>query len=141
MRASGQGGVITRREFFVTDADKAKHKLDLLEEGTSLELGVALKQATWFGESCYGIVNTRRGRAIRVKAEDHAKVAEQVRPGDANKFLGEKWEVSGLPVATSKDALVVFLDPCVVVPEHSFRQGSRRTWVVRARTPPAVTKV
>ena len=35
----------------------------------------------------------------------------------------------------------MFLDPWEVSPEYTFRQGSRRTWVVRARTAPAVSKV
>lgn len=43
---------------------------------------------------------------------------------------------SGLPVTTGKDAVRNFASGWTVEPLFSFRQGWRRTWVVRAMTPP-----
>ena len=38
-------------------------------------------------------------------------------------------------------ALIEFFDNLRISPEYRFRQGSRRTWIVRAATEPHITKV
>ncbi len=68
-------------------------------------------------------------------------MVKQLHPNDADRFLGTRWEVSGLPLATSKEALVAFLHPWTVSPEYTYRQGVRRTWIVRARDQPGANKV
>ena len=40
-----------------------------------------------------------------------------------------------------RSALIEFLDTWRVIPEYTFRQGVRRTWLVRATTIPHITKV
>ena len=89
----------------------------------------------------HGVVPTRKGLAIRVKAEDYTGAVQKIRPDDAQRFLGKTWEVSGLPLAMGKEALEAFLKPWVASPVYTFKQGMRRTWVVRSTEEPGVTKV
>ncbi len=138
LKAGGADGVFTR-SFFTSDEERAKFKIVPLEDGTTLDM--AQGKAHWLGEIAFGIVTTRRGLAIRVKAGDYEQAVRRLHPEDTDRFLGSRWAVSGLPLATSKDALVAFLHPWRVSPEHTFRQGTRRTWIVRAQESPGVTKV
>ena len=138
LRASSRDGVFTRT-FFESDEDRAMYRVIPLEEGTTLQ--AAQSKAAWLGDASFGVVTTRRGLAIRVKAGDFERVVKQVRPDDSHKLLGSKWEVSGLPLAMSADALGAFLHPWVVHPVYTYRQGMRRTWVVQATESPGATKV
>ena len=52
-----------------------------------------------------GVVTTRLGPAVRVKIPDFEKVARLVQPENYNKFLGELWDVSGLPLSWGPDAV------------------------------------
>ena len=88
-----------------------------------------------------GIVNTRRGFAIRVVAAQYDHAVKMIYPNDSEKLLGKRWEISGLPLSMGGPALIEFLDGWRVSPEYTFRQGSRRTWIVRAATEPHITKV
>ena len=89
----------------------------------------------------HGVVTTYKGLGIRVKAANFEDAAKQLRPEDYKRLLGEKYEISGLPMATGKDALTEFVDGWDVVPLYSFRQGFCRTWVVRATKAPAIKVV
>ena len=44
-------------------------------------------------------------------------------PDDYERLLGEKYEISGLPLATGKSSLIEFLEGWKVFPLYSFRQG------------------
>ena len=62
-------------------------------------------------------------------------------PDDSERLLGKRWEISGLPLSMGRAALIESLDTWRVSPEYTFRQGNRRTWIVRAATDPSYTKV
>ena len=64
-----------------------------------------------------------------------------VQPENYTKFLGELWDVSGLPLSWGPEAVTVFLAGWKVSPVRTFRQGCRRTWVVRALEPPMSAKL
>ena len=46
-----------------------------------------------------------------------------------------------LILSTGRSALIEFLDTWRLVPEYTFTQKVRRTWIVRATTIPRITKV
>ena len=138
MKVSGKDGVFTK-QFFTTDEERAEYKIIPLDEATSLES--ALFKANFLGERAHGVVPTRKGLAIRVLASDYPDAIRQIRPEDAQRFLGKTWEVSGLPLGMGKEALEAFLQPWQVSPLYTFKSGMRRTWGVRAVENPSVTKV
>ena len=107
--------------------------------GTTLES--AQRKASFFGERGYGIVTNAKGFGLRVKAEVFEEAVEQINPGSIEKFKGEKYEVSGLPVGMGEQSLVLFLDGWKMSPIHTFRQGNRRTWIVRAEAAPFTDKI
>ena len=68
----------------------------------------------------------------------HVKLGQ---PEDHAEFQGEWWDVSGLPLSRSPDAVTDFLAGWKVSPVRTFRHGYRRAWVVRAlEQPMAVIK-
>ncbi len=133
LRASGAAGVFTR-DFYESDEDRQKYRTVPCQEGCSLK--AALEQAGHMGNEAYGVVRTKRGFAIRVKATEYEGVVRRLRPEDAQHFIGDRWEISGLPVTTGKEAVQEFVSGWAVHPLFSFRQGWRRTWVVRAASAP-----
>ena len=96
----------------------------------------ALEQAAHMGDEAFGVVRTRRGFGIRVPSDRYENVIMRLRPDDAQQFVGDRWEISGLPVTTGADAVKEFVDGWEVHPLFSFRKGWRRTWVVRAKADP-----
>ena len=54
----------------------------------------------------------------------------------ADQFSGNTWEISVLPVAMGNESLQDFLGERNVHALHSFRQGFRRIWIVRAAQEP-----
>ncbi len=133
LRAGGKDGVIVR-PYFESDADKQVYRSVPLAVGTSL--AAAVRQAEFLGEKAFGVVATAQGFGVRVKTESFEEVLRQVRPDDYQQFLGTKWEISGLPMAMGKESLTRFLGDWNVHPLHTFRQGFRRTWIVRAAAEP-----
>ncbi len=133
LRASEEDYVFTR-EFCENDADRAKYRVVPCQDGSSLK--AAREQAAHMGEEAFGVVQTRRGYGIRVRSEQYENVMMRLRPDDAQKFLGDRWEISGLPVTTGAEAVKEFVEGWAVHPLFSFRQGWRRTWVVRAKSAP-----
>ena len=59
--------------------------------------------------------------------------------GNARSILVKTLESSGLPVAMGKESLQAFLGDWKVHPLQTFRQGFRRTWIVRATEHPTET--
>ena len=57
----------------------------------------------------FGVVTTRLGLAARVKSTDFEEVVKLVWPENYTKFLGELWDVSGLPLSWGPDAVTDFL--------------------------------
>ena len=133
LRASGKDGVITR-PFFESDADKNMYRCVPLDTGISVQ--AALRQADFLGDQAFGVIATSRGFGIRVKAESFEEVLKTMRPDDFQSFVGKKLEISGLPLAMGKESLQCFLGNWQVHPLYSFRQGFRRTWLVRAAGEP-----
>ena len=95
----------------------------------------------FLGETAYGVVTTFKGFGIRVKEEDLESVAHKIRPDDAGELLGDKWEVSGLPLSTGKESLIAFLHDWTITPLYTYNQGPSRTWVVRSTAPPTYNKL
>ena len=81
---------------------------------------VALREAAWLADGAYSVITTRMGLAVRVLAADLEEIRKLVQP--------ELQQVSGT------DAVTDFL-----IPVRIFRQGYRRTWVVRAAEQPMST--
>ena len=138
LRASGADGVFTR-EFYVTDADRARYRVVPCKDADSIE--AAREQASHMADDAFGVVRTRRGYGIRVLSERYEAVIMHLRPDDAQQFVGDRWEISGLPVTTGVEAMKEFVDGWEVHPLFTFRQGWRRTWVVRARSAPSTRVV
>ena len=101
----------------------------------------ALRKTSWLADRAFGVVTTRLGLAVRVATPDLEEVVRLVQPENYNKFLGELWDVSGLPPSWGPDAVTDFLAGWKVSPLKTFRQGYRRTWVVRAMEQPMSTKL
>ena len=74
-----------------------------------------------------------------MKTPDFEEVVRQSE--NYNKFLGELWDVSGLSLSWGPDAVIDFLACWKVSSVKTFRQGYRRTWVVRAMEQPISTKL
>lgn len=138
LKASGTNGVFSR-PFYDTDLDREAFKVVPLPR--ELDLKMALQRAEWFGADGYGVVTTRRGFAVRVKAEAYDEALKLLRPDDWKGLSGKVWEVSGLPLWTGKAALKDFLQDWEVTPVYTFRQGLRRTWKVRALADPPETQL
>ena len=138
LMASGKDGVFTR-EFYESDADRNRFKIVHLPDHPTLE--VAQRQSARMAEVSAGVVSTKRGFAIRVIAAHYESAVKTLHPHDSERLLGKRWEISGLPLSMGRIALMEFLDTWRVSPEYTFRQGTRRTWIVRAATDPAFTKV
>ena len=102
----------------------------------------ALRKTAWLADRAYGVVTTRMGLAVRVLAADLEESIKLVQPDNYSKFLGELWDVSGLPLSCGPDAGTDFLAGWKVTPMNAFHQGYRRTWVVvRAAEQPVSTKL
>ena len=138
LMASGKDGVFTR-EFYESDADRNRFKIVHLPDNPTLE--VAQRQFARMAEVSVGVVSTKRGFAIRVIAAHYESAVKTLHPHDSGGLLAKRWGISGLPLSMGRIALMEFLDTWRVSPEYTFRQGTRRTWIVRAVTDPAFTKV
>ena len=133
LKASGLDGVFTR-PFINADSEKNEFKMAPFPVDITLE--TARRKAAFFGDRAYGVVTNAKGFALRVKCDGFEEALKQVNPTAVDRFSGERWEVSGLPLSMGEQGVVLFLDGWKVKPVHSFRQGSRRTWVVRADSAP-----
>ena len=127
------------RPFYTTEEEKPHFRSVPLPLNFSLE--GALRKTSWLAERAFGVVTTRLGLAVRVKTTDFEEVVKLVQPEKYTKFLGELWDVSGLPVSWSPDAVTDFLTGWKVCPVKTFRKGYRRTLVVRALEQPMSTEL
>ena len=101
----------------------------------------ALRKTAWLADRAYRVVSIRMGLAVRVLAADFEEIIKQMRPDNYCKFLVDLWDVSGLPALPGPDAVTYFFAGWKVTPLKTFRQGYRRTWVVRAAEQPLSTKL
>ena len=101
-----------------------------------ISLESAVRQASFFGEKAYGVVPFARGFGVRVQTADYQEILTQIQPENARQFIGNRWEISGLPLAMGKESLQDFVSGWQVTPLHTFRHGFRRTWIVRAANDP-----
>ena len=89
----------------------------------------------------YGVVKTFKGFGARVLAQQHQEAVRLVRPEDAESLLGQKYEVSGLPLSCGKDAVEELLSTWTgVVAISTFRTNRYRSWIVAAPSPPLQSK-
>ena len=66
-------------------------------------------KTSWLAERALGVVTTRLGLAVRVKTTDFQEVVRLVQPENYTKFLGDFWDVSGLPLTRGPAAVTDFL--------------------------------
>ena len=123
-RASGTD--VMTRPFYTTEEEKTLFRSVPLPMDFSLD--GALRKKSWLADRAFGVVTTRLGLAVRVKTPDFEEVVRLVQPENYNKFLGELWDVSGLPSSWRPGAVTYFLAGWKVSPVKTFRQGYRRTW-------------
>ena len=107
-------GVFTR-EHYESDMDRDRYKIVPLPLNSTIES--AQRQATWMPEIAMGIVNTRRGFAVRVAAALHDNAVKFVYPNDSERLLSKRWQISGLPLSMGGPALIELLDSWRVSPE------------------------
>ena len=138
LRASGTDGIFVR-PFIETDHDRSLYKAVPMPLDTSL--AASIRQAQFLGERAFGIVPYGSGFGIRVKSEHFVEVLSHIQPDKRDQFSGATWEISGLPLAMGKESLQVFLADWQVRPLHTFRQGFRRTWIVRSAREPTETVI
>ena len=105
LRASGTDGVMTR-PFYTTEEDKTNFRSAPQPMDFSLEGAL---QTSWIAESGFGVVTIRLGLAVKGKTTDFEEVVKLVQPESHTKFLGELWDVSGLPFSWGPDAVKDFL--------------------------------
>ena len=91
-------------------------------------------------EIAMGIINARRGFAVRVAAGQYDNAVTIVYPHDSERFSGKRLDISGLPLSMGASAINELLDGWRTYPEYTFRQ-TNRTWIVRTATEPHVTKI
>ena len=138
LRASGTDGIFVR-PFIETDHDRSLYKAVPMPLDTSL--AASIRQAQFLGERAFGIVPYGSGFGIRVKSEHFEEVLSHIQPDKRDQFSGATLEISGLPLAMGKESLQVFLADWQVRPLHTFRQGFRRTWIVRSAREPTETVI
>ena len=73
---------------------------------------------------------------MRVLPTEHERILREVHTEHADKFLGNKFEVTGLPMSMGAEGVVEFLAPWPVQALVTFRQRMTRTWIVRAAQEP-----
>ena len=132
LKVSGQDGVFVN-PFLAEDADRQEFKAVPLEPEVSLS--AALRQAQ-FNPQAVGVVCMKKGFGLRVLAAKHEELLRHVHQDAAGKFLGGKYEVTGLPLSVGAEGVKEFLAPWSVHPVTTFRRQLTRTWVVRAEKAP-----
>ena len=101
LRASGEDGVMTRL-FYTTEVEQTLFRSVPLPVDFSFER--ALRMAAWFADRACGVVTTRIGLVVRVFTADFEEIVKLAQPENNIKFLGEVWNVSGLPLSWRSDA-------------------------------------
>ena len=124
LKVSGTDSVFVR-EFFEGKEDAQRHKIVPFRQDT--DLAAASRQAAKIGHHC-GIVKTFKGFALRVLSDQFEEAVHMVRPRDAAGFLGNKYEVSGLPQSCGEEAIRDLLSWWIgAVPISTFKTGRTRT--------------
>lgn len=76
-----------------------------------------------------------------MKSCDFKEILTLLQPEKREQLSSKTWEISGLPVAMGKESLQEFIGDWKIPAHHTFRQGFRRTWIVRAAQQPTETVV
>ena len=132
IRNSGKHGFFVR-PFVEHNGTNTQYKVVPLPNVSNL--GAALRVAQSHVSS-QGLVMTRKGLALRVNAEHFEEIVKVIHADNADKFLGSKWEVAGIPLEWCAEAVKVFLGEWKCEPVAQRRIGFRRTWIVSAASPP-----
>ena len=139
LRHSGKDGFLTRT-FAEATTGLGELATVPLPEGTPLS--GALQKAAFLAEKALGVVTTRRGFGVRVCKEDFTTVIQKVRPEDYTRFVGERYEVTGLPCSMGPEGLATLLGAWRAMPLYSFKPiRVSRAWDVRAEAEPFVVKL
>ena len=137
-RASGLDCIFVC-QFIDSDQDRAIYKA--VPMSVDATLSTCIGQAQFLGENAFGVVSYGAGFGIQVKSLDFDEILSLLKPQKREQFICKTWEISGLPVAMGKGSLQAFLGEWKVHPLHTFRQGFRRTWIVRAAQQPLETVI
>jgi hypothetical protein len=132
LSTSGADGVFVN-PFLVGDSDRAEFKV--VPVGRELAWEAARRLAE-FHEDVAGVVLLKHGFGLRVLPSNFQLIVQLIHKDEADKFLGETYAVTGLPVSMGSEGLRAFLSPWQAAPVRSFRNGFVKTWIVRAGTPP-----
>ena len=137
LRASRMDGVMTR-PFYTTRGRRNPLPLRsttsaFLSGRSFAENVLACRTCIWCGDDTLGTCRKSKNNRLRRGCETRAE--------KYTKFLGELRDVSGLPVSRGPDAVTDLLTGWKVSPVKTFRQGYRRTLVVRALEQPMSTKL
>ena len=117
--------------------ENAREEFKVVLLPTDTSFSDALQRTKLLGERAFGLVETRRGLAIRVKRQDFDEGLKLVRPDDHESLAVKLYEVSGLPCWMGRTALARFCGAWSYLLVTTFRTWNMRTWIVRAKEAPA----
>ena len=138
LRASGVDSVFVR-PFFEGKEESEIHRV--VPFPPDVDIAGAIRQASRIPDHC-GVVKTHRGFGVRVFSGRYDEAVGLIRPEDAPSLLGQRFEVSGLPMSCGKEAITEVLSIWTgAVPVTTFRSGRSRTWIVAAPAPFTHTKL
>ena len=147
LRKSGTAGAFSRPWYPKQDPGGTAMQMDAQREFCTIPLPLdqdrdsCIRTAMSCGEEAYGIVPAGSGFGLRVRAEKKEETTRNIHSEGAQRFLGEKYEVRGIPLSWGKDEIKTFLGSWNVEPVFSKRTGYCKTWVVRAETAPVASKL
>jgi hypothetical protein len=137
LKASGQDGIFVRTFVSREQADSLPQEFRTVPVPCSQDLQSALRTANSLKGPC-GFVPYGKGIGIRVAIADFEEtlaVVQLIR--EAVKFVGERYQVSGIPLSWSSEDLAQFFSgKWEMTPVFSKRVGFMKTWTVQARAVP-----
>ena len=132
MRASGIDCIFVR-QFIESDQDRDVYSAVPMPVDATLT--TCLGQAQFLREKALGVVPQGDGFGIRIKFKNFEEVLLLLQQGNAT----NSWEQLGtFPFASGNGQGQIARIPGAmeIHPFHTFRQGFRRTWIVRATEKP-----
>ena len=122
------------RPFYGRGEPRAYRDVQLPE---GFDILAAVRKANAIGPTILGVTPRNKGLGLRTKECDFEKVVGQIYTSEeARRFMGDRWEVTNLPLSWSKAAVQAFLSgwPCTV--EATYRAGKTRNAIARLSVPP-----
>ena len=109
LKSCGKGGIFARGYH-----EKQDEGTEIVKEFRNAPLPLSqnlescCRTAGSLGDKAWGVVPCGQGYAVRVRDADYADVVAVVQPEAKDKFIGEKWEVAGLPLSWNKENVKEF---------------------------------